>query len=374
MTIDLDRLVDNVVALRQNANVRSFAAVLKADAYGHGAVAVGRKLCQSGVVDAFVVALVEEGIELRQSGITLPILVAAGNYAGKAYVDVIAHQLTPIVGSIEDLHGFSDAASTLGVDRVAVHLEFDVGMARLGFQVESLPQLRRAVEGLDRVAIAGMMGHPSHAELPDAIRTSEQETLLSSICDVVVPDRAAKDCPSSLMVHMANSSALTTSHRQDTFELARIGLAIFGIQPVPSLPLKGIKPILEWTADVVALRTIAKGQTVGYDGKWTALRTSRIATLAVGYADGYPRSFSNRAEVLIEGYRARVVGAVCMDYTMIDITDIPAADRIGARASLLGQGPSAPDVTELALWADSISWEILSRIGTRVPRSYLGAQ
>ncbi|MCO5603839.1 hypothetical protein L7F22_057992 [Adiantum nelumboides] len=159
-------------------------------------------------------ALVEEGIELRQSGITLPILVAAGNYAGKAYVDVIAHQLTPIVGSIEDLHGFSDAASTLGVDRVAVHLEFDVGMARLGFQVESLPQLRRAVEGLDRVAIAGMMGHPSHAELPDAIRTSEQETLLSSICDVVVPDRAAKDCPSSLMVHMANSSALTTSHRQ----------------------------------------------------------------------------------------------------------------------------------------------------------------
>lgn len=361
--VDLDCIVDNVKTLRRKCGrVERFAAVIKADAYGHGARPVAHALMQANAVDAFVVALVEEAIELRQSGISAPILVTAGSFTG-SYEAVVLNSLIPVVGNSADLHSFSETGRRLQRS-VNVHIEIDVGMARLGFAVDSLQNLIRLAQGLDHIEIVGIMAHPSHAELPDAHRTTTQCEELQVISEkleqkldrlastVTLPpfhlsstsnqyspsssspsSRSASpasahlhtnnrglDFPSNTrkhhnslkrIRHFANSGALASAPNEEGWGLVRVGLATFGVQPVPAKTISGLKPALCWYTSVVAIRQVKIGETVGYDGTWTAMRPSTVATLSVGYADGYPRSLSNVGQVTIFGQRANIVGNVC---------------------------------------------------------------
>ena len=337
--------------------------VVKADAYGHGAVAVGRAL--EPLSNALAVSLVEEGLELRAAGIRIPIVVLGAFY--NRHQDEVLHEgLTPVIYDSSDLDRFATSATRLG-RRVAVHLKVDTGMSRLGFSVEELPSVLDHARDLPSVDVVGLATHFASADCADRQVTAEALGRFDA-CVALARQRGL----AGLTLHAANSAA-AVRFPEARYHAVRPGLALYGALPSTNVELPGLLPTLRLVTRIMALHDISPSTPVSYGGVWRALRPSRIATLPIGYADGYPRHVTG-AMTLVRGRRVPVVGAVCMDMMMVDVTDVPGV-ALGDDVTLIGgDGAESVTVDEVARWAGTINYEILCGISKRVPRIYFGAE
>ena len=339
-------------------------AVLKADGYGHGAPAVARTLERAGA-DGFCVALLEEGVELRDAGIVAPILVMGGYYPG-AHAEVLARKLTPVVYDVGQIEAFARLARSGEVERpIPVHLKVDTGMARLGVTMQALPALAASLADFPEVEVAGLMTHLACAE-SGAEATTEQMVLFDEATALL-----ARHGIRPKIRHAANSAALF--HEQARLDAVRPGIAIFGVAPAGS-DASDLRLVMRVRTEIVSLRDLPVGAPVGYGALFRAKRPTRVATIPMGYADGLSRALSNVGHVLVRGKRAPIVGAVSMDMTMIDVTDLPGVE-LRDEAVVLGaqEGPLGKDAigaTEIADAIGTIPWEVLTAVSRRVPRFY----
>ena len=355
--VDLDRLAANYHAVRGLAGV-PVMPVVKADAYGHGAAAVARRLVAEGA-PLLAVAYVEEAAALRERGISVPIVVLAAFGPGQERA-IRRHHLTPVVSTPATLEGVLSPARE-GRRPLGVHLKVDTGMGRLGFTPDGLVEAAERLAGAAGVEVEGVMTHLARAD-EDAAVTARQ---LDRFDEAVAALGARGIRPR--YVHACNSAGLAFVRPNHT--LVRPGLLLYGIRPRPLAPAVDVRPVMTVSADVALVKDVAAGTPVSYGGRWVAPRPSRIATLPIGYADGVPRTDAMRdsGQFLIARGRVPVRGTVCMDLTMVDVTDRPDVSE-GDEAVLLGD---EPDAWEVADRAGTNAWEALTRIGPRVPRVYV---
>ncbi len=363
--VSASALRHNLALLKKYNDQAGILAVVKANAYGHGAVQVARVLEAEGV--SFLgVALVEEGLELRNAGITLPILVMGGSYEN-AWPLLVSHRLTPTLFRHEHIEGLAKAALAQGTQATA-HLKVDTGMSRLGIQLTELTEFLAALNGVrSLIELDGFMTHFADADVEGDQRTTRQLSLFESAFAQV---RAAGFNPRYR--HVSNTAGVVTRASSLSplgINLVRPGIALYGMMPDQWLEGRlDVRPVLTWKTGITHLKTVSAGTPVSYGGTWVAARESRIATLPVGYADGYGRIFSNRAQVLIRGRRVPVVGRITMDMAMVDVTDLPEV-QLGDAVVLLGaQAHESISAAELAQLSDTIPYEVVCSVGARVPR------
>src|SRR5690348_16963611 len=369
--IDLNNLAANFNRVRQRVSpVARVMAVIKANAYGHGAVACARRLVTESA-DWFGVALPEEAIELRDAGITQPVLCLGGFWPGQAAA-CIQHHLTPVVYHLEMIDALNQAAANAGV--VAdVHVKVDTGMGRLGVRFDELSEFVNALAQFRNVRIDGIMSHLAAAD--DATCQPLTRDQIQRFEDAVILFRDHGYRPTHL--HLANSAGVY-GHRDSWGNLVRPGGVLYGLwRDVLSLPTSedpGLKPVMSLHSRISLLKWVPPGETIGYGCTFEASRRSLIATLPVGYHDGYMRGLSNRAHVIVRGVYAPVVGRVSMDLTLIDVTDV-AGVELNDQVTLLGWNPRQPELNiaaeELARIAGTLSYEVTCGIGQRVPRVYV---
>jgi alanine racemase len=361
----------NLASLRHNLRVVQRAtkapvwSVLKADGYGHGAKAVARTLERAGTA-GICVALLEEGVELREAGIKVPILVMGGYYGG-AWGDLLRHDLTPVVYDASHVEALSSEVRFSGSEPVRVHLKVDTGMARLGVMPKDVQAIARALLGKPEVVLEGLMTHFACADSGETDSIRHQLTLLDS-----VKRELTELGLRTSFSHAANSAALLQCP-ESHLDAVRPGLALFGVEPRTGLAPE-LRPAMSLRTEVVALRRLEPGDSAGYGATWTARRTSSIATVPLGYADGLSRALSNKGHILIRGRRAPIVGTVSMDLTMVDVTDLPGVE-LGDEAVAMGTqrgvlGSDEITVDEISGHLGSIPWEVLTTISRRVPRFY----
>ncbi len=363
VTIDLAAIRHNYHVLRDHVPAHvQVMTVIKADAYGHGMIPVAQTLEREGV-EYFAVALVEEGMALRSAGITAGILVL-GATMKEAVAEAVANNLTQTVFSIDMLHSINEEAARQHCT-AHVHIKLDTGMNRIGLRtVEEAQALSDALADAPHVQVTGIYTHFAVADepMPDGSLNAYSCLQLARFHQL----RACFD--PSIPAHVANS-AMSLVAPEAYFSMIREGISLYGYPPVKS-ELTFI-PALRWRSEIVHIKDVEKGECIGYGRTFKADRKMRIATVAVGYGDGYHRAVSNRGEMLIRGQRAPITGRVCMDQTMVDVTQIPDA-AVGDEVVLIGQqGSDTISAEELAVWADTISYEVLLAITARVPRLYL---
>lgn len=361
--IDLDALRWNFRQIRSKVGTQvKVLAMVKANAYGHGAAAIAKALAAEGS-DAFGVATLEEAVELREAGISSPILVLAGAYPEQVE-QFLDNRLTPVVHASLSLQEF-DAAVCRREKTLDVHLKVDTGMGRLGFLAAEIDSWLPQLKNLKALRLEGLFSHFSHAESVEGDYTRKQ---LDRFSEIVQRLRAEGITPG--LIHLANSAATITLSAA-YFDMVRPGLILYGIYPSPNMASQiSLRPVLSWTTRVLQIKKVCPGTSISYGQTFITQRESRIAILPIGYADGYPRVLSNRGEVLIRGRRAPIAGRVCMDLTMVDVTDIGETHQ-GDEVVLLGrQGDAEISADEMAAWSNTISYEILTSIGARVPRIY----
>jgi alanine racemase len=359
--VDLGALAANHARLRARAGGRELIAVVKADAYGHGAEAVVRRLAREGC-RWFAVARVAEVAALRRAGLDVPLLVLGG-VAGPAEARAaLALRATAVVQAPEQVGWLEEAARSLGTP-ARVHVEIDTGMRRLGVPAEQAPALLARVTGSRWLALEGVCTHLACADEPDLAPTRAQvdcfrKTLAAARAAGVDPGR----------VHVANSAGiLVAAGAADLAEgdAVRPGLALYGVAPAPHLADPELRPVMTLCTEVAAVRPVAEGDGVGYGHTWRAPRAGWIAVLPLGYADGIPWSAASRGSVVIDGVRHPLAGRVSMDCITVWTGERPA--RIGEPALVFGAEP-APRVEEWAQAAGTIAYELMVRVGTRVPR------
>lgn len=359
--IDLSAIRHNVGVMRAHiAGGAKFLAVVKADAYGHGAVPVARAALEAGA-DMLAVAIPEEGIELRLAAIDAPVLVLGGigTWAAEA---VVASDLTQVVFDEEIIRALAAAGEKLG--RTAkVHIKLDTGMNRIGVRTAQEAQaLARLIDSLPGIELTGCFTHMATADEDDRAGTLMQIKKFDELCAAI-----AKVHPGKITRHAANTASIFR-YPQAHADMVRGGIALYGYPPVPEAV--GLRPAMRWVTRAVYVKTIAPGDRVSYGGLFAAQRDTRVMTLPVGYADGYRRGLTGKGCVLVRGKRAPILGRVCMDQIMVDVTDIPGA-QAGDEAVLLGeQGGDCISAQEMADWLGTISYEVLCSPSKRVPRVY----
>ncbi len=359
--VDLGALAQNLTLLRRHAGGRPVMAVVKANAYGHGLVEVARHLEGCGV-EAFGVALLEEGLTLREAGITRPILVFGGIPAAQMPA-LLRHHLeltTPSVAKLEQI----DAAAAASGLRARVHLKIDTGMGRIGVQYFNADTLLEASLRCRHVDVVGVYSHFANADAADLGHARLQlERFLEAIAFY---ERRGLPCPRR---HIANSAALLQLP-ESHLDMVRPGIVLYGVAPGPECPLQlPLQPVLSWHSRVVYFKVLPAEHPVGYGSAWRSDRPERLVTVPCGYGDGYPRALSNRAEVLIRGRRCPIAGKICMDQFMASLGEGSAYN--GDEVVLIGhQQGECIRVEELAERAGTIPYEILTGIGARVPRVY----
>jgi len=364
--IDLDALAENFQLVREHVgvNVRVMAAV-KADAYGHGAVECARRLQNEGV-DWFGVALPEEGIELREAGITKPILCLGGFWEGQQAA-CVQHDLTAVVYRVDMLESLDRAARAAGV--VAdVHVKVDTGMGRLGVRYEDLSQFFEELGRLKNIRVDGLMTHLAAAD--DPARDDFTRNQLDHFQQALRVVRESGFSPN--LIHAANSAA-TFGKPESWGNMVRPGATLYGfIRDVlpPNIPVPPLRPVMSLRSRIMLLKKVGAGEKLGYDCAFETTRESIIATIPIGYDDGYRRALSNRGRVIVRGKFAPVVGRVSMDLTLIDVTDVPGAQH-NDQVTLLGRdGELMISAEEIAETAGTISYEITCGVSHRVPRIY----
>ena len=336
-------------------------AVVKADAYGHGAIPVSLRLEKSGV-EYLGVAIPEEGVELRKGGVKASILVLGGIF-GAEVDQIFRFRLTPVIFRKDSLKILSREAEKRG-RRVKVHLKVDTGMGRLGVPLNLWPDFLKEVRRFPRIDIEGIL---SHFSMMDEERDFTQDQWRAFERAVATAQELGI---SFQYLHMASSATLTAFPAYSA-KLVRPGIMLYGSYPSPAFQsLVQLKPVMTLKTRIHFLKRVPPGTRISYGGTFTTKRESLIATLPIGYADGYSRHLSNHGEVLIHGKRAPVVGKVCMDFIMVDVTDIPRVS-VGDEVILMGkQGREQITPEEIAEKINSISYEVLCSIGKRVPRIY----
>ena len=363
--VNLAHLRHNLRVVQKAAGNRPVWAVMKADGYGHGSKAVARTLERAGA-SGMCVALLEEGIELREAGIRVPVLVTGGYY-GRAWGEILRHDLTPVLHDPGQVEQLADEVRFSRSEPIAVHVKIDTGMSRLGIAPREVERLATALAQHPEVKLDGLMTHFACADSGETPSLDEQLDRFDEA------SRTLAACGfEPRLRHAANSAALLRSERS-WLDLVRPGIALFGVEPRSGL-CKELRPVMRVRSEIVALRELPPNTPVGYGGTWSADRTTRIATVPIGYADGLVRALSNQGSLLVRGKRAPIVGAVSMDMTMIDVTEI-ADVRVGDECVALGQqkGPLGDDsigAPELAQKLGTIPWEVLTNVSRRVPRFY----
>jgi alanine racemase len=361
-TIDLSSLAHNLNQTRRYLSDRcQILAVVKAEAYGHGAASICQTLAAQGI-SRFGVATIQEGVALREAGIQAPILVM-GALLTNQLPDAIAHRLTPVVYDVAIAEALAELARSRP-EPYPVHIKVDTGMGRLGFSPEMVVPAMQAPCFKGPLRVEGLMTHLADADSPDAGYTGLQIERFRSVISRI--EAAGLSVP---LLHAANSAAIVR-HPSAHFNLVRPGLMLYGYSAGPRETAPDLKPALTLTTTVMQVRTLAPGESVGYNRAFIASRPMQVAVLPIGYADGYSRALSNRGRVLIRGRRVPIAGRICMDMTMVDVTDRPAV-RAGDEAVLIGsQGDDRISAHDLAEWIGTIPYEVLCAIGPRVPRIY----
>ncbi len=362
MEVDVSAIVSNAETVASHAGATAYA-VVKADAYGHGAVPVARALAASPSVAGLAVALVEEGVELRDAGIDAPILVM-GASLGDAHAELVELAMTPMISRADDLAKFAAIGRERGAP-VPVHIKVDTGMSRLGVHPDDLDELVH-MDGADGVAIEGLCTHLACADVDDpddpdsttALQLNRFEQVLAAVSAAGIEPK---------VVHVANSAGALFFGNVAAYDRIRPGLALYGNGPRPD----GVElqPVLTFASEIVQLRDLAPGDSVSYGALWTAEDDARIAVVPVGYADGYPRNLTGAGEVLVSGRRCPVAGTVCMDMILLDVTELGDAVSVGDPVVVLGrQGEERITVREFAERAGISEYEVTCGISKRVPR------
>jgi alanine racemase len=365
--VDLDAVRANVAALTELAAPAALLAVVKADGYGHGAVPVARAALEAGA-SWLGVALVEEGITLRNAGIDAPILVLSEPPRAAADA-VVAHGLTPTVYTEVGIEGLAKAVADAGAATpLGVHLKVDTGMHRVGCSTDDAPDLVEAIAARPELVLDGLCTHLAVADEPGNPYTGQQLDRFDDLLGAV----DARDARPRL-VHAANSAGLLL-HPRARYDLVRAGIALYGVAPAPELVDRlPLRPALSLRARVSHVKQLPAGSRMSYGLRYELERPSSVATVPIGYADGVPRNLGIAGgEVLVRGQRARIAGTVTMDQLMVDVAD--GEVEVGDEVVLLGA--QGDDEITAGEWADhlgTIAYEIVTGIGTRVPRRYTGA-
>jgi len=362
--IDLAALRENFLSIQKAVGLQvKIMAIVKSDAYGHGLVACAQALYRAGA-RTFGVAEVWEGVKLRQAGLEGDIVILLGGPL-ESYEDIIRHALTPVVYNVDFLTGLSSLAARMD-GAVKVHLKVDLGMGRLGVMPEEVESYVSLIKRLPGLTLSGFLSHFPAADEPGAVQKTKNQAL--QFKDLLDSFKKGKD--GSRVAHIANSAALI--YFPDThLDMVRPGISLYGCYPDASparakyvLPELELRPAMNFKTRVIQVKELGPGSGISYGHTFVTSRKSRIAVLPVGYADGYLRKLSNRAKVLIGGRRASVCGRVCMNATMVDITDLPPI-HVGDEVVLLGrQGEATITADEIAQWMETISYEVLCLFGT----------
>jgi alanine racemase len=365
--IDLAALRFNFEQVKRlTGSTKKILGVVKANAYGHGAVAVSREL--EGLGANFLgVALCQEGIELREAGIKTPILVLSGFFKGEE-AELIQHQLTPLILNLEMAERLAQKAKT-SKQEIKVHIKVDSGMGRVGVLPEEAEDFFKKLKKLSGLRVEGICSHFAEADKEEKDFTREQQSRFNEVVS-----RAKKSGIEPILIHLANSAAVidfSSAH----YDLVRPGIMLYGAYPSAIFRNKTeLKPIMGLKTKIMHLKKVPPNFSISYGRTFFTQRESLIATLPIGYADGYRRGLSNKGEVLVKGRRCKVVGRVCMDLTLIDVTEIPGV-KVGDEVVLLGrQGEEEITVDEIAEKIGSISYEVFCSLSGRVPRVYLNAK
>jgi alanine racemase len=340
-------------------------AVVKANAYGHGALQIASHAVKAGA-GWLGVAIPEEGMELRNNGISAPVLVLGGADREQCRISVI-YNLTQAVPSLETAHLLNGCAAEYG-RKARVHVKLDTGMGRIGFhRIEELEALVKELHSMKNIVLDGAFTHFAAADETDPAYTEEQIKRLDKMLNII------RESGIHLKwIHASNTAGVFQFPRAN-YNMVRCGIGLYGYYPshdVMKNATVSLLPVMQWETEVVHIKDVDANSCISYGRTYSASTSRRVATLPVGYADGYNRLLSNRGSVLIHGKRAPVIGRVCMDQIMIDVTNIPEAN-IGSKVVLLGeQGKEKITADELADLCGTISYEILTSISERVPRIY----
>ena len=370
--ISLPHLIHNFRTIRNHVDAGvQVMAVVKADAYGHGAVECARAL-EAEQADWFGVALVEEGISLRQAGITRPIFLLGGFWQGQAD-EIIAHDLTPAIFRIDaaaELNARAAAANRV----IDFHLKVDTGIGRLGIQPGEVAAFVEALKQFAHLRLDGLYSHFAEADSPDTQYTAQQVEKFNAAL-AIIHEHGFRP----RYRQMSNSPGIH-AHPEAWGNLVRAGAAMYGLTRdvlTPTLAPFDVRPALSLHSRIILLKTVPAGTPLGYSRTFTAPRESRIATIAIGYADGLRRAHSNNGRVIVltqqGSHFAPIVGRVSMDLTIVDVTDVPAV-ALGDEALLIGESDGLQiSAEDLAAQVGTISYEIVTGISARVPRVYPGA-
>jgi alanine racemase len=365
--IDLAALRFNFEQVKRLTGLsKKILAVVKANAYGHGAVAVSRELEELGV-NFFGVALCQEGVELREAGIKAPILVLSGFFKGEE-AELLHHQLTPLIFNLEMAERLAQQARS-AKQEIKVHVKVDSGMGRVGILPEEAGDFFKKLKKLSGLRVEGICSHFAEADKEEKDFTREQQSRFNEVVS-----RAKKSGVDPFLIHLANSAAVmdfSSAH----YDLVRPGIMLYGAYPSAIFRNKTeLRPVMGLKTRIMHLKKVPPNFSISYGRTFYTKRESLIATLPIGYADGYRRSLSNKGEALVKGRRCKVVGRVCMDLTLIDVTGIPGV-KVGDEVVLLGrQGAEEVTVDEIAEKIGSISYEVFCSVSQRVPRVYLNAK
>ena len=365
--VDLDILRANFRAIRDFVGTEAhFMAVVKANAYGHGAAECSRSL-EMERVDWFGVALVEEALELRRAGISTPILCFGGVWPGQEGA-AIEHNITPVVLTAEMAERLETAARSFGRDLV-IHIKVDTGMGRIGIPISQMDAFVGRLSAFTRLRIDGVMTHLSSAD--DLSASEFTLSQIDAFHHAVKRVRAGGHDPTYLSI--ANSPG-AVAFSEARGNMVRIGGILYGLggDVLPAgIPAPHLAPVLSLRTRVAFVKDVPTNTPLGYGRTHITKRPSKIATIPIGYNDGYPRALSNLGEALILGRRVPVIGRVSMDWTMLDVTDVGGVE-LGDEAVLIGKnGPERILAEDLARHAGTISYEITCGIGPRIPRIYL---
>ena len=362
--IDLSAIRHNVGVMRACLKPETdFLAVVKADGYGHGAVPVALAALKAGA-KMLAVAIPEEGVALRAAGIGAPVLVLGGAEE-EASEKIVRNDLTQTVFDESRIRALAAAGRKL--HRTAkVHLKLDTGMCRIGVRTEDeAARLVRLIDSLDGIGLTGCFTHMATADedfKEGTLRQIERFERLTAAIAAVHPGKITR--------HAANTASIFR-YPQAHYDMVRGGIALYGYPPHPEI--RGLRPAMRWISRAVYVKTIGAGERVSYGGLFEAERETRVMTVPIGYADGYSRALSGKGCVLVRGKRARILGRVCMDQIMVDVTDIPGA-QAGDEVVLLGrQGDEMIDADEMAAWIGTISYEVICSPSQRVPRVNVNA-